>query len=207
MHIKIDLKIFLFALIFILTNKFKVFLLLMVFALIHELGHLFCGIVMHMKPKVILIAPYGFSLSFAINYTTYNKKIIKGNIMCIKMIIIALAGPAISLLLTIIYININKDIAFSNLIIFVFNMIPIYPLDGGRIVKEIIYIFKGKFKSYEYTKNITLCTTFLITIFISILIFKYKNFYLSIVLVYLWKLVYRVKNEIELKEKIYRKIR
>ena len=44
MSVKIDLKIFLFAIIFYFTKQIKIYALLMILALVHELGHLVCGI-------------------------------------------------------------------------------------------------------------------------------------------------------------------
>ncbi len=41
MSIKIDLKIFLFVILFWLTSQIEIYAILMIFALIHELGHLF----------------------------------------------------------------------------------------------------------------------------------------------------------------------
>ena len=40
MQIKIDLKIFLFLLIFVITRQIKIYAILMLFAFVHELGHL-----------------------------------------------------------------------------------------------------------------------------------------------------------------------
>ncbi len=40
MSIKIDLKIFLFVILFWLTSQIELYAVLMIFALIHELGHL-----------------------------------------------------------------------------------------------------------------------------------------------------------------------
>ena len=45
MSIKIDLKIFLFIILFWLTSQIKIYAVLMIFALIHELGHLLVRIV------------------------------------------------------------------------------------------------------------------------------------------------------------------
>lgn len=46
MHIKIDLKIFLFALIFLLMKKIEMYALIMMFALIHEFGHIIMAIIL-----------------------------------------------------------------------------------------------------------------------------------------------------------------
>ena len=44
MRITIDLKIFLFAIIFIITKQIEFYAILMAYAIIHELGHLLCGV-------------------------------------------------------------------------------------------------------------------------------------------------------------------
>ena len=59
MQIKMNLKVFLFLIIFILTRQIKIYALLMLFALIHELGHLLAGILMGMKPEKIELMPFG----------------------------------------------------------------------------------------------------------------------------------------------------
>lgn len=42
MSIKINLKIFLFAVIFYLTKQIEIYAMLMIFAFFHEMGHLLC---------------------------------------------------------------------------------------------------------------------------------------------------------------------
>ena len=58
MSIKVNLRIFLFALIFYLTKQIHIYVLLMIFATIHELGHLLCGLVLGLKPKSLHIMPF-----------------------------------------------------------------------------------------------------------------------------------------------------
>ena len=84
MHIKIDLKIFIFALLFLLTNRIDIYASIMLFALIHELGHLLLGLILGFKPKNIVIMPYGVKLNFKINYQDYNKKLKNGNVVSLK---------------------------------------------------------------------------------------------------------------------------
>ena len=43
MKFKIDLKIFLFAILFYFTKQIQIYAILKIFALIHELGHLIAG--------------------------------------------------------------------------------------------------------------------------------------------------------------------
>lgn len=60
MQIKINLKVFLFLLIFLITRQIKIYALLMCLALIHELGHVMAGIILGFKPESISIIPTGF---------------------------------------------------------------------------------------------------------------------------------------------------
>ena len=66
MKFKIDLKIFIFLFIFLLTRQIEVYATIMFFAILHELGHLFAGLLLGMKPEKIEIKPYGISVSFKI---------------------------------------------------------------------------------------------------------------------------------------------
>ena len=71
MNIKINLKIFLFAIIFYFTKQIHIYVLLMLFAFCHEMGHLLCGIILSLKPKSLKIMPMGLSIEFEI----YSKNI------------------------------------------------------------------------------------------------------------------------------------
>ena len=75
MQIKINLKVFLFLLIFLITRQIKIYALLMCLALIHELGHVMAGIILGFKPESISIIPTGFSVKFKNDCKNYNKKI------------------------------------------------------------------------------------------------------------------------------------
>ena len=202
MQVKIDLKIFIFALIFIFTKQISLYAFLMIFALIHECGHLLAGIAVGLKPESIQIAPYGFSIGFKTNVDDYNKKIKNASILSLKKIIIASAGPFVNLLIIlIVYIyyvctkniylfGIGLDmIIYSNILICVFNLIPIYPLDGGRILKELIHIYHGIWKAHFYTNEISNISIIVLTAISSVLILMYKNIAILIVLVYLWVLI------------------
>ena len=57
MHIKINLKVFIFLLVFLLTRQMKIYAILMLFAFIHELGHLTAGLCMGLKPQSLELAP------------------------------------------------------------------------------------------------------------------------------------------------------
>ncbi len=209
MRFKIDLKIFIFIAIFLITNQIELYAIIMIFAFIHELGHLLSGILLGMKPKKIEIKPYGISISFQLTPKDYNKKIKNGNLLELKKIIVALAGPLTNLICIIIFYNIdvgifsNLIIIYSNILLILFNLIPIYPLDGGRIIKEILHISLGKRKAEKYINRISFITIGIITIISSFAVFYLKNIAIFIIVLVLWILVIREDIIYERKNKMY----
>lgn len=212
MRLRIDLKIFIFAILFYFTKQIEIYALIMIFAIIHELGHLLAGLLMGMKPEKIEIMPFGVSISFKINIKEYNKKIKKGNVLEIKKIIIALAGPITNFILILITYHLKLDlvksmlIIYTNFLIMIFNLLPIYPLDGGRVLKGILHIIFGKRKSEKFINTISKVTVIGITAISSILILYIQNIALLLIDIYLWYLVAKENSIYKKREEIYKKI-
>lgn len=212
MRFRIDLKIFIFLILFYFTKQIEVYAMIMIFAIIHELGHLLAGLLMGMKPEKVEIMPFGVSISFKIKVKEYNKRVKKGNLLEIKKIIVALAGPITNFIIILITYNLNMDllksilIIYTNFLIMIFNLVPIYPLDGGRILKGILYIFLGKRKSEKYVNTISKITVIIITTVSSILILYTHNISIFLIDMYLWYLVIKEDLRHRKREEIYKKI-
>ncbi len=204
MKIRLNLNIFLILILFILTNQIEIYALAMLFALLHELAHLVCGVLLGFKPDTLRIMPLGFSIDFHTKVEDYNKKILKSNIIAVKKIIIALVGPLVNLLIAIfgVIFNMDSNIIYSNFLIFIFNLIPIYPLDGGRILKNLLKVFFGNRKSNEYINLITNPLVILLTMLASILIIIYKNIAILVLVIALWSITIKENR----KYYTYRKI-
>ena len=208
MKFKIDLKIFIFLIIFLLTRQIEVYATIMFFAIIHELGHLLAGVLLGMKPEKMEIKPYGISISFKILYDDYNKKIKQGNLLEIKKIIVALAGPITNAIIVLSTWKIEMGvfnkilIIYSNILLILFNLLPIYPLDGGRILNGILHIQFGKRKAEKYINSISFVCLVLLTLVGSILVYSLKNISIFLIIVCLWAmyikqdLIYRRRNKI-----------
>lgn len=208
MNIKVNLNIFLFLILFLITNQLEIYALIMIFALIHELAHLICGVLLGFKPDTLKIMPFGFCIEFETNLQDYNIKIAKSNILTIKKILIALAGPLINFLIVIVGIvfNIDKNIIFSNLLIVLFNLIPIYPLDGGRILKNLFKLLVGNKKANRYINTTSNIFMIILTMLSSILILFYKNISIFLLIIMLWVLVIKENKRYNTYNKIYKAI-
>lgn len=208
MSIKLNLNIFLFIALFFITNQIEIYALIMIFALVHELAHLICGVLLGFKADIFRIMPFGFSIEFETNLMDYNKKIIKSNILSIKKIIIALSGPLINFLIVIIGIifKLDSNIIYANLLIFLFNLIPIYPLDGGRILKNILKILIGNKKSSTYINTVSNIIIIILTMLSSIFILQYKNIAIFAIIIFLWTLILKENKRYNTYKKIYKTI-
>ena len=94
------------------------------FIIFHELSHIFVASIFKCKLKKVEISICGMSANIEL---TKSK---------LKNIIIFLAGPLSNAILFIIFIN-NQFISKINIILAIINLIPIFPLDGYRIFREI----------------------------------------------------------------------
>ena len=201
MQIKINLQIFLFIIIFVLTHQIEIYAWIMLFAFVHELGHMIAGILLKLKPKSLSFMPFGISITFE----TYEyKKLIE-----IKKILIAIAGPLINLLICIITmaLHINEDtkqlIIYSNILIALFNLIPLYPLDGGRILKGIIRLKHEKIKADKVVNKISNILIIILTSISSIGILYLKNLSILFILIYLWIIIIKENKRYNIKAKMY----
>lgn len=208
MNIKLNLNIFLFIVLFFITNQIEIYALIMIFALVHELAHLICGVLLGFKADIFRIMPFGFSIEFKTNIMDYNKKIIKSNILSIKKIIIALAGPLINFLIVIIGIicKLDSNIIYANLLIFLFNLIPIYPLDGGRILKNMLKVLVGNKKASNYINTVSNIIIIILTMLSSIFILQYKNIAIFALIAFLWMLILKENKRYNTYKKIHKTI-
>ena len=131
----------------------------------------------------------------------------------LKKIFVAIAGPVSNLVISIIFWNVNClpslriAIVYANLLIAMFNLLPIYPLDGGRILKGILHIKFGKWKSRRYTNEISIMLVIILTAIASIAIYYFKNIAILAIIVYLWVIVLKENSIYRKKLNIYKVIK
>ncbi len=187
--------------VFILTGQIEIYAVLMFFALIHELSHMASGILLGLKPKTLEIMPFGLSVIFE----TYESR----KMVNLKKIIIASSGPIVNMIIAIVTFAINKNLSsiiYSNIIIAFFNLLPIYPLDGGRILKLSL---KNKYKYdkvEDITNKVSNATIIVITCLSSVLVLLWQNIGLVFVIAYLWLIMIKENKRSQLHKKIYNEI-
>ena len=184
MKIEINLKIILVLIFLFMFDNINTYLIFLFFILIHEFAHLLVGISIGGIPKKMIISVFGVSIEFY----SYGKN------KAINKLLFFSIGPLINLIIGILCYKVMEEsdlkslIVSTNMAIGIFNLLPILPLDGGKILKEIFRILFG----FEISNKITIFVskTFLIiaSLIYSVLIIQIKNIMILFLLIYLWYL-------------------
>lgn len=201
MKIRIDLKILIFFAIFYFSGQLATYLWILLFCFLHEMGHLIMGLILGFKPEKVEVMPLGFCMKLKENIEEKEKT-------RQQEILIALAGPVMNLfiIMIIIFLHISfigRDIAvYVNILIFAFNLLPIFPLDGGRIAKEILKIFYKEKEAETMCNKISNYYMIFLTMIGSIAIYYFKNIAILFILTYLWFIVIEENKKISVKNKL-----
>lgn len=161
------------------------FIILFSLIFIHELGHFLTAVYFKIEIDKIYIYPFGGISKFNI--------LLNENLL--KELIILIMGPLAQLIFYYIIINIDYFYNYKELItvynftILCFNLLPIYPLDGGKLL-NIILSFKISFKR---SLNISLFISYItIAILSGYFIIKYFSINLIVIISFL---LYKVRLE------------
>lgn len=174
MKINIHPLFYLFMIIGILTGYFKDLFMIMSIITIHESGHVLMALYYKWPIEEIKVLPFG------------GMTIFKG---CINRplkeeLLILVMGPLFQIIGCLIinrYIN-NNLFMYYNYFILLFNLLPIIPLDGSKLVNIIGDYFLPFLKSY--TVNIYISIISIIIVFILLLNINF-NFICYIILIFL----------------------
>lgn len=173
----------------------------------HELAHIFSAKLMKAKLDSIKILPIGIHAT--IKYHCLS---------LVKCSIINISGPIMNFLFFVIcfilrayFLNGMLFFIYVNISLAIFNLLPIYPLDGGRLLKDIFEAKLGLFRASKYITRISL--GFLILLFF-VGGFQYftsgYNISLLVLVIYILFILKNNKTEVALmniKNLIYRRSR
>ncbi len=163
----------------IMTGMFKEFFMIFIIIIIHELGHLIVAIILKWNTGKIKIYPFGGCCNF--------EEIINKPLK--EELLILIAGPITQMFAFIIVSFLNTKIPIMiprnyqifksyNYAILFFNLLPVYPLDGGRILNIICYYILP----YKISNRIIVFISFVILI---IQFYQYKNLNFAIMMIIL----------------------
>ncbi len=138
--LKIHPLTILFLFLAFITGYFKYIIYLMSLIFIHELGHVSAGVMLGWKVEKIILLPFG-------GMSIFSEKI---NRPICEEFIVAITGFIYQLLFyfLLILLGYKTDLLTSiNSFIIIFNLLPLYPLDGFKIS----ILFFEKFLSFYYS--------------------------------------------------------
>ena len=187
---KINPLVYIFLVISIVTASYKIFIIISFLITIHELGHFLIAILFGLETDKIYIYPLGgiSKINIPLNTNFY------------KEFIILIMGPIfqnIGYILLIMIINDNILVTRIHLGILLFNLLPIYPLDGGKLVNLIM----NKIIPYKLSYRIIIYISYLFNI---IILFCNKKISINMILIYMM-LIIIIRKEQNKEKFIYNK--
>lgn len=166
----------------VLYGNVSYYALILSSLIIHEIGHILAAFLCKVKVERCVIMPYGGEIELRGGMSISPR----------KQLIIAIGGPlatigciAVSPLLDPLVADPFLKI---QLILLAINIIPIWPLDGGRMILSLILIFHPRIRIIEYylTLSLILIT---ISVFISFILLPKTLFILGLSLFLLLQII------------------
>lgn len=163
----------------------KFFFIYLFVVILHELAHLLVAQKLGYKLNKIFLMPYGASLSLQQNF--FDEK---------DEIIIASAGPLTNFVLVIFCIalwwlypisyNFLQEFVWANIITGLINILPCYPLDGGRILVSLLTLKnKNRKQSLKICFYFNYFFVFILFIMFIFNIFEYFSFLIMALFIFL----------------------
>ncbi|WP_409370193.1 stage IV sporulation protein FB [Lysinibacillus sp. 38-6] len=191
MKVKLHLLCIPLILLMIFSGQIAYYAIILTSLLWHEAGHLLAAMLCGVKIKSCVIAPYGGEIEFE------NPAAVQAS----SLLWIALGGPIFTILGIGLAFFMPELIATRlinvQLVLLIINLLPIIPLDGGRIILACLFLVYPSARLFEYYYSLSLI--FATILFFITLITLPQSIFLAILCLFIWLQV--------LKEWNYRKYR
>ncbi len=169
-------------------NYLDMYYTCLLFVTFHELSHIFVGYLLNKKLRKLKITISGCTAIFKKEHIQYKEK-------NINEIFFLIAGPLSNGVLALIF-NKVSFIFEINIFLMFLNLLPIYPLDGYRIVENLLKIFLSDNykKRKQILKSISVIYTILLFVLVMLILLIYKNISGLMFLAYLSLINLRYKD-------------
>ncbi len=118
---------------------------------LHECAHLLAAVIIGLRPSHIVFYPFGVNLKLK-NKLVYSLS---------DEIILYLAGPLLNILLALASIGLKSKSGwwelfyYNNLCLFLFNLLPILPMDGAVILKKMLSYIMGSRRAERVLRTVS----------------------------------------------------
>ena len=158
------------TLIFTLMGYFRLVIYFMLLIVVHELGHIIVSLIFKWNIYKIIILPFGGLIKYD---DVINRPLI-------QEFLVAVAGITVQFLF---YLLISTRVNYEyfskiNYFIIYFNLIPIYPLDGSKILN----VFFNIITSFKNSILLTCIISYIFIVGLSILFFSANKLIIIIIM-------------------------
>lgn len=157
LRVKISPLFFVMALFFVAIGQFYEFICAVTAVIMHEFSHARVARIRGYALNELKLMPYGACL-----YGEFE------GVLPIDETLIALAGPALNLVLSVLFVALwwvypasypfTNSFVACNLYVGIFNLLPVYPMDGGRIVLAALSHNLPRSRAYKIMRKISVVT-------------------------------------------------
>lgn len=165
----------------VITGHFKGFIWFSLIIMVHEFGHILMGIICAWRIEKVIVLPFGCLTIF---HEDLNRSLN-------EEFLIVIMGPLFQIGFTFLLycLGFNFDIIYYSLVILIFNLLPIFPLDGSKILN----LFFNKVFSYKFSHFFSIIVSI---IFIICLVFKsyFNLIFLFIIFFLFMRVISEIKN-------------
>ena len=180
---KIHPFFYIFMFICLITGNIRDFLIFTSIIIVHEFGHIISGILFSWKIDRVILLPFG-------GLTIFNCFI---NTSLVEQFIVTLMGPVFQIVFYFFISNffvLSDSVIYYNYVLLIFNLLPIYPLDGSKF----LYVFLCLIFPFKFS-HLVLCFFSLIFIIFVIIFIGHFDFLVFLILLFLcFKVITEVRN-------------
>jgi len=162
----------------VLSGNISYYALILSSLIIHEVGHIIAAYLCGVKVERCVIMPYGGEIELKGNNSIAPK----------KQLVIALGGPVATIccIAATPFLDplLAEPVLKIQIVLLGINLIPIWPLDGGRIIMSLIHIFYPRIRMVEFYLTISLILI-AISVFITFILLP-KSLFLLVLSIFLF---------------------